>query len=84
MGSFDLKTLTGRQLQAARVLAGLTAEELARASSIGLATIRRAEAKGEEVVSMTANNVGAVARALEAAGVVFVARNGGGPGARLK
>ena len=84
MESRDLIRITGRQLQAARVFVGLTAEALARSSSVGVATIRRAEAKGDSPVTMTTNNIFAVVRALDEAGVVFVAQNGGGPGVRLK
>jgi hypothetical protein len=84
MRSPDPKTITGRQLQAARVLAGLTAQELSSASSVGIATLRRAEARAEGPITMTPNNVLAVIKALENAGVVFVAQNGGGPGVRLR
>jgi hypothetical protein len=38
----------------------------------------------EEETSMTAANDLAVRRALEAAGVVFIDENGGGPGVRLR
>jgi hypothetical protein len=84
MASHDTKKITGRQLQAARVLAGLTAQELAHAASIGVATLKRAEARGEADVTMTANNLSAVVRALEKAGIALIERNGGGPGVRLK
>jgi kynureninase len=84
MKSYDLETITGRQLQAARVLAGLTADSLARAATVGIATLRRAEARGSDPISMTTNNARAVVQALENAGVVLFGRNGGGPGVRLK
>jgi hypothetical protein len=52
-------------------------------SSVGVATIRRAELADDET-SMTAANDLAVRRALEAAGVEFIDGNGGGPGVRLR
>jgi len=59
------------------------AEDLARESSVGVATIRRAELAGDETSMTTANDL-AVRRALEAAGVEFIHKNGGGPGVRLR
>ena len=59
------------------------AEDLARASAVGVATIRRAELAGEET-SLTAANDIAIRQALEAAGIEFIDENGGGPGMRLK
>jgi hypothetical protein len=59
-----------------------SAEDLARESALGLATIRRAE--NAETHSMTAANELNVRRALEAAGVEFIDENGGGPGVRLR
>jgi hypothetical protein len=59
------------------------AQDLARESSVGVATIRRAELT-EDMTSMTAANDLAIRRALEAAGVEFIAGNGGGPGVRLR
>jgi hypothetical protein len=60
-----------------------SAEELARASALGLATIRRAEG-AEKATSLTAANDLAIRRAFEAAGVEFIDENGGGPGVRLR
>jgi hypothetical protein len=59
------------------------AQDLARESSVGVATIRRAELTDAET-SMTAANDLAVRRALEGAGVEFIDANGGGPGVRLR
>jgi hypothetical protein len=55
---------------------------LARQSSIGITTIRRAELM-DNATSMTAANDIAIRRALEAAGVEFIDANGGGVGVRL-
>jgi hypothetical protein len=74
--------LTSAQIRAARALIRWRAEDLAEASAVGVATIRRAElADGQ--TAMTAANQIAVRRALEAAGVEFIDQNGGGPGVRL-
>jgi transcriptional regulator with XRE-family HTH domain len=74
---------TGRQISAARALLGLAQGELAAAASISVATLRRMEASEFAAVGLT-NNVVAVRRALEAAGVEFIPENGGGAGVRLR
>jgi hypothetical protein len=76
-------SLTSAQIRAARALVRWRAQDLARESSVGVATIRRAELTDSNT-SMTAANDLAVRRALEAAGVEFIDENGGGPGVRLK
>jgi hypothetical protein len=73
--------ITGAQLRAARALVRWSAEELAAASHLGVATIRRAEAVDGQP-PITAANRAAAQRALEAAGVEFT--NGGQPGVRMK
>ena len=77
------KHLTSGQIRAARALLRWRAEDLARASAVGVATIRRAEL-AERETSMTAPNDSAVRRALETAGIEFIEENGGGPGVRLR
>jgi hypothetical protein len=78
-----LRPLTSDQIRAARALLRWRAEDLAGASGVGVATIRRAElATGR--TSMTLPNDMAVRRALEFAGVEFIDENGGGPGVRLR
>ena len=76
-------SLTSAQIRAARALVRWRAQDLARESSVGVATIRRAELTDSET-SMTAANDLAVRRALEAAGIEFIDENGGGPGVRLR
>ena len=76
-------SLTSAQIRAARALVRWRAQDLARESSVGIATIRRAELAIEET-SMTAANDLAVRRALESAGVEFIDENGGGAGVRLR
>jgi len=83
MQSFDPKTLTGAQLRAARGLLGISAQELATTSGLGVATIRRAE-QNDAQVSITAANARAIVGAFEQSGVEFLAENGGGAGVRFK
>ena len=73
--------LTPEQSRAARGLVEWSQEELASRANLGPSTIRDFE-KGRRVP--TINNLAAIQRALEAAGVVFISQNGGGPGVRLK
>ena len=77
------KPLTSGQIRAARALVRWRAEDLARESAVGVATIRRAEL-AESATSMTAPNNMAVRHALEAAGIEFIDENGGGAGVRLR
>jgi transcriptional regulator with XRE-family HTH domain len=70
-------------MRAARALLNWSAQELAAASKVSLATIRRAESVDERS-SLTAANVDAIQRALETAGVEFIAENGGGAGVRMR
>jgi len=71
--------LTGAQIRAARALLRWSAEDLARESALGLATIRRAEGFDQQT-AMTAANELSVRRVLEAAGIEFIDENGGGSG----
>jgi len=76
------KPLTSAQIRAARALVRWRAEDLARATALGVATIRRAElANGP--TSLTIANDLTIRRALEEVGVEFIDENGGGPGVRL-
>lgn len=67
------------QCQAARALLGWRCEDVADAAGIGVATVWRFEA-GENV---RPSSIDAIRTALEAAGIEFLAENGGGPGVRL-
>lgn len=75
--------LTSAQIRAARALLRWSAANLARQSRLGVNTIRRAEV-ADQGTSLTAANELAIRSALEAAGVEFIAENGGGPGVRLR
>jgi hypothetical protein len=72
--------LSGGQIRAARALLRWSIEDLARQASLGLNTIKRAEAK-DGPTSLTAANELAIRRAFESAGVEFT--NGDQPGVRL-
>ncbi len=76
-------SITGGQIRAARGFLQWTAVDLARNAKLGLSTVRRAEdARG--FPPLTAANLEMIRRTLEAAGVVFIAQNGMGPGVRLR
>jgi hypothetical protein len=62
---------------------GRSALDLAKASKVGVATIRRVEVVDGEI-PVTLVNEAALRQALEAAGVVFIDENGGGAGVRLR
>lgn len=80
--SDDKKEITGAQIRAARALIRLSAEDLAGAASLGVATVRRAEAEDGPPPITTANR-NAIRGALERAGIEFIPENGGGAGVRL-
>ena len=76
--------LTPGQIRAARGFLRWSAEDLAQASRVGIATIRRAELAVKETV-LTAPNDMALRRALEDAGIEFIDETGAaGPGVRLR
>jgi hypothetical protein len=84
MNSSRGNSLTSAQIRAARALIRWSAEDLARSSSVGLTTVRRAELAIEETSLTAANNL-AIRNALESAGVEFIDENGGGgAGVRLR
>ncbi|ATX64447.1 XRE family transcriptional regulator [Roseinatronobacter bogoriensis subsp. barguzinensis] len=70
------------QLRAARALIGWSQQALADAAGVSSMTVKRAEGSGSPAAS--ADAVAALRAALENAGVVFLAENGGGPGVRLR
>jgi len=75
--------ITGAQIRGARAMLNITAEQLAQAASLGVATVRRAE-KHDGEPALTTANLAAIRAALEAAGVEFIAQNGGGAGVLMR
>jgi transcriptional regulator with XRE-family HTH domain len=75
--------ISSAQLRAARALLRWSALDLAKASKVGVATIRRVEIIDGHIPVTSANEL-AIRRALEAAGVEFIDENGGGAGVRLR
>ncbi len=64
----------------ARAGLGLGVRDLAELAGVSTNTVTRFE-RGEPLKART---VDAIRRALEASGVKFIEKNGGGPGVRLK
>jgi hypothetical protein len=62
---------------------GKSVEQLARSSSVGLTTIRRAELAIDKTSLTAANNL-VIRSALESVGITFIDANGDGPGLRLR
>lgn len=75
--------VTAAQLRAARGLLGWSQTELAQAAGLSLGTVKRMEGTVGPGRSM-GDNITAVLRALDAAGIEFVSENGGGEGVRFK
>jgi transcriptional regulator with XRE-family HTH domain len=73
--------VTSEQSRAARGLIDWSQQQLASAAKVGLSTVRDFE-KGRR--SPTQASLTAIRAALEAAGVEFIAENGGGAGVRLR
>jgi predicted transcriptional regulator len=77
----DKMSITADQCRAARAIVSMDQTALATAASVSRGVIIDFE-KGKRIPGT--NNLAAIARALEAAGVIFVEENGAGPGVRLK
>jgi transcriptional regulator with XRE-family HTH domain len=75
--------LSSELIRAARALLRWEQRDLAGASSVSLATIKRLESK-PGLMAAHESTVTALQKALETAGVEFIDENGGGPGVRLR
>jgi transcriptional regulator with XRE-family HTH domain len=73
--------MTPAQCRAARALLDWSQAQLAEVARVGVVTVRQFE--GEKAAPRNAT-LEVLSRALEAAGVEFIAENGGGAGVRLK
>ena len=72
--------MNAAQSRMARAATGLGVRELAEAAGVSPNTVSRLE-RGDELRPAT---IAAIRSALEAAGVVFLAENGNGPGVALR
>lgn len=70
------------QLRAARALTGLSQAAVAEAAGVSIPTLKRAEANGP--IKVADETIATIAKALEKAGVEFIAENGGGAGVRMR
>ncbi|MBP0445028.1 helix-turn-helix transcriptional regulator [Roseomonas sp. SSH11] len=73
--------ISAGQVRAARALIGWTRDQLAVASEVPMRTLARLETGDGTPQRRT---LAAIRAALEAAGVEFIAENGGGAGVRLR
>lgn len=73
--------ITSIQSKMARAAIGWGVRELAAKANVGVSTVTRFEAGQVEPIPAT---IAAIRRALEAAGVEFIAENGGGAGVRMR
>jgi transcriptional regulator with XRE-family HTH domain len=74
---------TTRQIKAARALLGWSQADLAAASGVSEPTIARLESVDGDIGGRE-RTAERLRQAIEAAGVVFIDNNGGGPGVRLR
>ncbi len=74
--------LAAEQLRAARALLRWEQKRLAADANVSLETIKRLESLIGKISAQT-GTVEAIVRSLESAGVIFISRNGEGPGVRL-
>ena len=72
------------QIRAARGLLGWSQTQLAKAADRSLPTIKRLERDDGEGPAVSDDVRDAVRKAMEKAGVEFIAENGGGAGVRMK
>ena len=75
--------IIGEQIRASRAMLKWTAEDLAKKSSIGVATIRRLEAMNG-IPTGQARILDSIQKTLEEAGIEFIGTPEKQPGVRLK
>ena len=72
--------MTPAQCRAARALINWSTQQLASQAEVGVNTVNRFEGGQDARMS----SVGKIRATLEAAGVIFIAENGEGPGVRMR
>jgi transcriptional regulator with XRE-family HTH domain len=80
------RMITGQQMRAARAMLRWTVAQLAERAGVSETTVRRGE-RVDGVPRMSAANLNAIQRALEAAGILFLDEGdvrSGGAGLRLR
>jgi predicted transcriptional regulator len=78
----SIQKVSIRQLKAARALLAWPQSQLAAAANVSIPTIKRLEAQ-EGLLGGRDETGSKIREALEAAGIVFIEENGGGPGVRV-
>jgi DNA-binding XRE family transcriptional regulator len=79
----SIEFISVRQVKAARALLAWSQHDLAKEAGVSYPTIARLETR-DGPLGGRPKAAKAIRAALEAAGVEFIAENGGGPGVRLK
>lgn len=75
-------SVTSEQVRAARALLRWEQRDLAEASGVSLPSIKRLETQPGPLAAQE-RTIGELRKALEKAGIEFIAENGGGAGVRL-
>jgi transcriptional regulator with XRE-family HTH domain len=75
--------ITGAQVRMARGHLRWSVEDLAEKAGVSPAVVKRIE-EVDGTPSIVADDLARVQKALESAGVAFIAEDGGGPGVRLR
>ena len=78
------RKLSSEQIRSARALVRMEQDVLAELSGVPLATVAGLESKDGLISANGSKFADAIVSALEAAGVEFIAENGGGAGVRLR
>jgi predicted transcriptional regulator len=77
------KMLSSSQIRGARAILRLGQAELAKAADVSLETVKRIESMEGEL-KIRLDTLSKIKTALENAGIIFIAENGGGAGVRLR
>jgi transcriptional regulator with XRE-family HTH domain len=76
--------LKAGQIRAARALLNWAQKDLVERSGLSLTTIRRMEDESIGPGRSASDNVQTVKAVLEGAGILFIEKNGNGPGVRMR